>query len=260
MTLTLLAHGSPDPRHARDVASLSGRLTVAGMRSRAAYLDHDRPSPAAVARGLAGEGATATTVVPLLLAPAHHVRMGVPAAVSAMRSAAPTLAVAAAAPVGLHPLVLDAAVELVRDSDLTMGPRTGIILAGTGSRDARAVAAVEALVDEHGRRMVEALGVRAVRAAHLDGGRPIGRIRTLMRCIDGCTSFLVVTLVVADGILRDRIVAAAGRMDLPVVPGTLAATNALADLVVLRAGTAPAPDTAAATAAGATAAPVRSRR
>jgi hypothetical protein len=34
-------------------------------------------------------------------------------------------------------------------------------------------------------------------------------------------------------------------MDLAVVPGTLAGTNALADLVVLRAGTAPAPTTAA---------------
>jgi sirohydrochlorin ferrochelatase len=245
MTLTLLAHGSPDPRHARDVASLSGRLQVAGLPSRAAYLDHDQPSPAAVARRLADEATTATTVVPLLLAPAYHARVDVPAAVSAMRAAAPDLAVAAAAPVGLHPLILDAAVELVRASELPVGPRTGIVLAGTGSRDVRAVAAVEALVAEHGHRVVDALGARAVRAAHLDGGRPVGRIRTLLRCVDGCTNVLVVTLVIADGILRDRIVAAAGRMDLAVVPGTLAGTNALADLVVLRAGTAPAPTTAA---------------
>jgi sirohydrochlorin ferrochelatase len=246
MTLTLLAHGSPDPRHARDVAALSGRLQVAGLRSRAAYLDHDDPSPSAAARRLVEAGATSTTVVPLLLAPAYHARVDVPAAVAAMRASAPRLAVAQAAPVGLHPLVLDAAVELVVDSGLPVGPRTGVILAGTGSRDVRAVAAVEALVAEHGPRVTEALGARAVRAAHLDGGRPMGRIRTLMRCVDGCTSFVVVTLVIADGILRDRIVASAARMDLPVAPGTLAGTNALADLVVLRAGSAEAPRAAGA--------------
>jgi sirohydrochlorin ferrochelatase len=256
MTLTLLAHGSPDPRHARDVASLSGRLQVAGVPSRAAYLDHNEPAAAQVARALQRSGAASTTVVPLLLAPAYHVRVDVPAAISAMRAAAPDLAVAAAEPIGLHPLVLDAAAELVQGSGLPVGPRTGLILAGAGSRDVRAVAAVEGLVTRHGSALRDRLGVRSVRGAYLDGGRPIGRIRTLMRCVDGCTSFLVVTLMIADGILRDRIVAAADRMDLPVVPGTLADTNAMADLVVLRAGTAPAP---VASATSSTSDPARAR-
>ena len=59
--------------------------------------------------------------------------------------------------------------------------------------------------------------------------------------MDGCTSFLVVTLTITDGVLRDRIVAAAARYDLPVAPGSLADTSAVADLVVLRAGSAPPP-------------------
>ena len=84
-----------------------------------------------------------------------------------------------------------------------------------------------------------------MRAAYLDGGRPLGRMRTLMRCVDGCTSFIVVPMVIADGILRDRIVTAADRHDTPVTPGVLADTNAMADLVVLRAGSAPAPTRAA---------------
>ena len=46
MSLTLLAHGSPDPRHARDVGSLVGRLKVAGVQTSAAYLDHHGPSSA----------------------------------------------------------------------------------------------------------------------------------------------------------------------------------------------------------------------
>jgi hypothetical protein len=51
-------------------------------------------------------------------------------------------------------------------------------------------------------------------------------------------------MVIADGILRDRIVTAAARHDVPVTPGVLADTNAMADLVVLRAGSAPVPTAA----------------
>lgn len=241
MTLTLLAHGSPDPRHSRDVSGLVARLRIAGISARAAYLDHTAPAPADVARDLEAAGSGSTTVVPLLVAPAYHARVDVPAAVRAMRTAAPGLAVSAADPIGLHPLLLDAAAELVADSGLGIDGRTGVILAAAGSRDPRAVSAIDSLVRAHGPRLVDRLGARAVRAAYLDGGRPLGRIRTLMRCVDGCTSFVVVTATIADGVLRDRIVATAAHLDLPVAPGSLAGTNALADLVVLRAGSAPAP-------------------
>jgi sirohydrochlorin ferrochelatase len=252
MSLTLLAHGSPDPRHARDVASLAGRLKVAGIATRVAYLDHHAPSPAETARAWQDAGAPDTTVVPLLVSPAYHARVDVPAAITAMRSAAPRLGVAAAEPVGLHPLLLTAAAELIATSGLPVDSRTGIILAAAGSRDLRAVGAMESLFRTQAGTVADSLGARAVRAAYLDGGRPLGRIRTLMRCVDGCTSFIVVPMVIADGILRDRIVTAADRHDTPVTPGVLADTNAMADLVVLRAGSAPAPTRAAS--------PARARR
>lgn len=235
MTLTLLAHGSPDPRHARSVAALVGRLKVAGIAAQAAYLDHQQPSPSTIAATLEAAGTPDTTVVPLLISPAYHARVDVPAAISAMRSAAPGLGVAAAEPVGLHPLLLTAARELVLTSGLPRNSRTGIILATAGSRDLRAVAAMESLFRVHGPVLAEQLGVRAVRAAYLDGGRPLGRIRTLMRCVDGCTSFVAVPMVIADGRLRDRIVTAAGRCDTPVAAGTLTDTNAMVDLITLRA-------------------------
>jgi sirohydrochlorin ferrochelatase len=245
MSLTLLAHGSPDPRHARDVASLAGRLKVAGIATRVSYLDHHSPSPAEAARAWHDDEAPDTTVVPLLISPAYHARVDVPAAITAMRSAAPLLGVAAAEPVGLHPLLLTAAAELIAASGLPVDARTGIILAAAGSRDLRAVGAMESLFRTQAGAMADSLGARSVRAAYLDGGRPLGRIRTLMRCVDGCTSFIVVPMVVADGILRDRIVTAADRHDTPVTPGVLADTNAMADLVVVRAGSAPAPMQAA---------------
>ena len=241
MTLTLLAHGSPDPRHARSVSGLAGRLKVAGIPAQAAYLDHHDPSPVESARSLQRAGARDTTVVPLLISPAYHARVDLPAPIRAMRSAAPHLAVAAADPIGLHPLLLTAAAELITASGLPVDDRTGIILAAAGSRDVRAVGAMESLFRVEGPRIAGDLGVRAVRAAYLDGGRPLGRIRTLMRCVDGCSSFVVVPMVIADGILRDRIVTAAGRYEAAVTPGALADTHALTDLIALRAGSAPAP-------------------
>jgi sirohydrochlorin ferrochelatase len=244
MSLTLLAHGSPDPRHARDVTSLAGRLKVAGIATRVAYLDHHAPSPVEAARAWHGAGTPDTTVVPLLISPAYHARVDVPAAIGAMRASAPGIGVAAADPVGLHPLLLTAAAELIAGSGIPVDARTGIILAAAGSRDLRAVGAMESLFRTQGGALAASLGARAVRAAYLDGGRPLGRMRTLMRCVDGCTSFLVVPMVIADGILRDRIVTAAARHDVPVTPGVLADTNAMADLVVLRAGSAPVPTAA----------------
>lgn len=238
--LTLLAHGSPDHRHARDVESLAERLTASGIPASAAYLDHHSPSPIEAARALVAAGETTTTVVPLLIGSAYHALVDVPLAVAAMRSAAPELAVAAAEPVGMHALVIRAAAELASGS--SVGPRTGIVLAAAGSRDARAAGAIESVVRQHAAALAGAVGARAVRAAYLDGGRPLGRIISLMRRVDGCTSFVVVPLVIADGVLRDRIVTAAQWTQVPVVQGTLSRTDALMDLIVLRAGSAPAPE------------------
>ncbi len=238
MSLTLLAHGSPDPRHARSVSGLAGRLKVKGTAAQVAYLDHHGPGPQASARALAAAGVRTTTVVPLLVSPAYHARVDVPAAVTAMRAAAPALTVRASSPIGLHPLLIEAARELIEASGVPRGPRTGVILAAAGSRDARVVAAMESLFRAEAPAFASVVGIRAMRAAYLDGGRPLGRIRTLMRSVDGCTDFVVVTMVVADGILRDRILAAADRYDALTVPGSLSDTNALAELVVLRAGAA----------------------
>jgi sirohydrochlorin ferrochelatase len=236
MALTLLAHGSPDSRHAHSVDGLVTRLRGNGVRAQAAYLDHHGPTPRDAAVSLRAAGDPETTVVPLLVSPAYHARVDVPKAVTAMQAANPDLEVSVAEPVGMHTLLLAAAAELVTRSGMKLGSRTGIILTATGSRDLRAVNAMESLLRGRGTALAEQLGARAVRAAYLDGGRPFGRIRTLMRCVDGCSSFVAIPMVIADGILRDRIVAAAGRFDTPVTPGALADTDALADLAALRAG------------------------
>lgn len=241
MALTLLAPGSTDLRHARDVAALAARLKLAGIATTVCHLDHHGPSPADAARALVGAGTLATTLVPLLISPDYHSRVDVPVAVRAMRSAAPALAVAAAEPVGLHPGVLDGCAELAEDAGSPVDGRTGVIVATAGSLDLRVIAAVEALVRRAGPALAARLGARSVRVAHLEGGRPIGAVRTLMQRIDGCERVIVVPALMTDGRTRDRVVSAAQRYDLPVIEGALARTNAMADLVVMRAGSAPAP-------------------
>jgi sirohydrochlorin ferrochelatase len=51
----------------------------------------------------------------------------------------------------------------------------------------------------------------------------------------GTERVLVVTYMVADGVLRDRMVTYAEKAGAEVVPGSLGETDALADLVVQRA-------------------------
>jgi sirohydrochlorin ferrochelatase len=79
--IVLLAHGSPDPRHAEGVERVARRVRrrAAGYRVHTAYLDHHLPSPAEVAADLTGG-----VLVPLLLTGAYHVRVDVPAAAAAM--------------------------------------------------------------------------------------------------------------------------------------------------------------------------------
>ena len=242
MSLTLLAHGSPDPRHARDVASLAGRLRVAGHAAGVAYLDHHAPSPEEAARSLLRSGATDDD---------RRRAPGQPGPPCALRRARGHRddALGRARVLGSRPLSRSACIPCcwrrprswwrAPSCPSTRAPESSWSLPAPGT--CAPWASMEALFRSRGGALAEALGARSVRAAYLDGGRPLGRIRTLMRCVDGCTSFVVVPMVIADGIMRDRIVTAAERHDMPVTPGVLADTSALADLVVLRAASAPAP-------------------
>jgi sirohydrochlorin ferrochelatase len=237
VTTTLLAHGSPDPRHARDVRALAGRVRAAGLPTEVAFLEHDDPDPATAARALAAGGVAVTVVVPLLVGTAYHARVDVPTALATMRAAAPAVSVLPAEPIGLHPLVLRAAEELVVGSGVPLTPSTGMILAAAGSRDQRAAAAVDALVRGGAAALAARLGVAEVRAAFLEGGPPLAAVGDHLRHDHGCVDLVVATLVIADGILRDRIVGSATALGMTVAPGALADTEALARLVAQRATT-----------------------
>ena len=88
MTTVLVAHGSPDPRHSvtleRLRARVAGPLLAAGCGpTRLAYIEHDHPRPHEL-QDLSGE----VTVVPMLITPAMHARVDIPAVVQQLAECA----------------------------------------------------------------------------------------------------------------------------------------------------------------------------
>lgn len=72
----LVAHGSPDPRHARAMCSLSAQLTDRGAPTEVAYLEHDQPS---LHQWLARSSPASTVpVLGLFLSPGLHARVDLP--------------------------------------------------------------------------------------------------------------------------------------------------------------------------------------
>jgi uroporphyrin-III C-methyltransferase/precorrin-2 dehydrogenase/sirohydrochlorin ferrochelatase len=223
-SLVLLAHGSPDPRHAKGVEKIAEQVRRRWSgHVHAAYLDHHSPSATDVARRLNGG-----VLVPLLLTTAYHVRKDVPEAVAAM-DALGRGRYAVAGALGPDRLVFAAADELLARAGYGPDPHTGVVLFAGGSSDREAISTIDEAV---GSRPVSGWGPWAVAA--LAGGDEIDVVADRLRA-DGTERVLVVTYMVADGVLRDRMVTYAEKAGAEVVPGSLGETDALADLVVQRA-------------------------
>jgi sirohydrochlorin ferrochelatase len=227
--VVLLAHGSPDPRHARGVEALAARVRglAPGRAVHTAYLDHHPPTPAEAAAA-AGRGA----VVPVLLTPAYHVRVDVPDAVSAMGAAAPGPFWATAS-LGPDPLLLAAAAEVLDRAGIAPDPGTAVVLYAAGSSDSAAVATITATLAAH----PPAGDWGPWRVAALDGGQALPAV--LGELPSEVRRTVAVSFMVAEGILRDRMVTACDDAGIPMVAGTLADTDAVARLVLRRADSLP---------------------
>jgi sirohydrochlorin ferrochelatase len=227
--VVLLAHGSPDPRHARGVEALAARVRgLAPHRPvHTAYLDHHPPTPAEAAVA-AGSG----PVVPVLLTPAYHARVDVPDAVTAMSSAAPGPFWATAS-LGPDPLLLAAAVEVLARAGIAPDPGTAVVLYAAGSSDSAAVATITATLAEH--PPSGAWG--PWRVAALDGGQALPAV--LADLSGEAERTVAVSFMVAEGILRDRMVTLCDEAGIPMVAGAVGDTDAVARLVLARADSLP---------------------
>ena len=228
--IVLLAHGSPDPRHARGVEVLAShvRELVPHRPVHTAYLDHHPPSPREAGVGL---GAHAV-VVPVLLTPAFHAKVDVPNAVDELARVSGAQ-VTLASPLGPHARLLEAVEELLAAQGISPDPTTAVLLYAAGSSDSEAVATVDRTIRDHPRQGWGPWGVAA-----LEGGSTIDQV--LRRLPDEVDRTVVVSFMVAEGVLRDRMAQQCGRAGISMVSGALAQTSALAQLVVERADSLPA--------------------
>lgn len=215
--VVLLAHGSPDPRHRDAIEAQAERLRAQrGADVRCAYLETDEPSPATLGAGLTGE----VVVVPMLITPAYHARVDVPAA--ARDLGAGGAAVTVTGSLGPDPLLLDACRERLTEHGL---PADRVLLVAGGSSDGQAAATLAGLLADHGPAGWSSTTLAD--AASEDPGT---------RDLDVPSPPVVVPFVLAEGVLHDKVATLADRLGCRAAPGGLLGTDALDALVARRAG------------------------
>ncbi|WP_432061332.1 sirohydrochlorin chelatase [Streptomyces sp. S1] len=154
--LVAVGHGSRDPRARATLLRLLDRVRELrpGLDVRLAHIELNAPLLDETLAGLAAEGREAV-LVPLLFAPGHHVTHDLPAAAAV--AAAPGLRARVAAPLGAHPLLVDALAGRLAEAGWAPGEydrRTaGVVLAAAGSRDPRSGAETRRIAALLGERL-----------------------------------------------------------------------------------------------------------
>ena len=212
MTTVLIAHGSPDPRHASTLERLRSRVEaplrdVGHGETHLVYLEHDHPRPEEIGRDLQGE----VTVVPMLITPAMHARVDIPAAVRQLGVTGASVRLVAA--LGGDSLLLDAIDERLRAAGHE--PDEDVLLVAGGSSSGQAGQSIRNLLEAHPRAGWMTMTLAAPRA-----GAMTGRV--------------IVPATLAEGVLHDKVEALAEAAGSPFVGGGLADTDALARLVLRR--------------------------
>lgn len=222
----MIAHGSPDPRHREGVERLVDAVrdrVRPGRGVGACYLDHHGPSPSE----LAGELGRSAVAVPVLLTPAYHARVDVPAAVRALAAAGADVQLRP--PLGPDVRLLDACEELLAAAGVVPDPDTAVVLFVAGASDTGAVATVGETIETSPRT-----GWGRWAVAALEGGEAVENVVSRLQGV--ADRVVAVPFMIAEGMLRDRMVLRCDALAVPMVAGSLSQTAALADLVIARAG------------------------
>jgi sirohydrochlorin ferrochelatase len=226
--VVLLAHGSRDPRHARDVSRMRDRVATAlpphvadRITVWASYLELCGPQPTA----LPIPPGASVTLLPLFLAEGYHLRNDVPVVASELA--------ANGAMVDLLPAPLMATsgwpLRLLNSLDPLSG--TTVLVVTAGSSDTRVVDAWDAAARRWSSVLVSRGGTGAVRVAHATG--PGTRPETVARQAgrDGVPVSTLVPALVADGHFADRARASAAALG-SAVTDVVGTTDAFTEHVV----------------------------
>ncbi|MEU6842200.1 sirohydrochlorin chelatase [Streptomyces sp. NPDC046716] len=153
--LVLVAHGSRNPAALATVTELVAgiRALRPGLTVRLGHIELNAPL---LGDTLADLPAGPAVLVPLLLSRGHHVKRDIPAAAAA----ADHLLTRVAAPLGPHPLLVDALHDRLTEAGWPEGPEpeperrsTGVVLAAAGSRDPQAAVDTRRTADLLARRL-----------------------------------------------------------------------------------------------------------
>jgi len=215
-----VAHGSKDPRAAATIESLLGlvRTRLTGVDVRAAYLGHATPSLPRVLGTL--QDNDRVTVLPLLLTDAYHSKVDIP------RLLPGTVAYGNA--LGPHPLLIQALGRRLVQAGVTPDSGTAVVLAGTGSSDPAANAAV-ARVAAAWRRSV---GWRTVVPAFASAASPTPAEAVAALRENG--DVVVATYLLAPGLFGDRVRDTSLAAGATAVSAALGAAPEVADVIADR--------------------------
>ncbi|MFM9369676.1 sirohydrochlorin chelatase [Streptomyces sp. Da 82-17] len=227
--LVVVAHGSRDPRTLATVRSLLDAVR-ARRPELAVHLGHIELNEPLLPDTLARLAPGRAVLVPLLLGRGYHVKHDLPAAAAA----APHLDARVAAPLGPHPLLVDALHDRLVEAGFPPGAAPagyGVVLAAAGSRDP------EGLADTRGTAaaLAERLGVPVV-PAYASAASPTVPEAVRALAARGCGRVAVASYFTAPG--RFAAQSAQAATAAPGVPGVASAPlgthPAVAELLLLR--------------------------
>ncbi len=233
MTVLLgVAHGSKDPASQEVVEALLARAAALrpGLRTAAAYVDNASPSIRAALDDLVAAGATDVVVLPLLLTPASHSKTDIAASVQAGRLAHPGVRLRYGRPLGPHPALVEVLAQRLAEAGVRDEDPVVLVAGGALDPDANAQVAATA------RLLFEGRAWPTVDIAFASTARPtvpeaLERLRA-----QGFGRAAVARYFLGPGFLPRLVERQAGAVDGldVVVSAPLGATDALADLVLLR--------------------------
>lgn len=231
--LIALAHGSRDPRSVATITTLTevvGRLRP-DLRVEPAFLDLATPTFEESVDKLVAEGHDEIVVVPLLLSDAYHATTDVPAIVAAAEDRHYGVRIRFTRVLGLDAAIFHVLDRRLREALTANRVREldGLVLAGAGSSDPVANAAIARAARQWGKRhhlpTIAAFASQAPPAA----GEAVRALRA-----DGRRHVAVGLLFLAPGFLTDRVTELALEAGAITVAEPLGVAPEIAEVIVAR--------------------------
>jgi sirohydrochlorin ferrochelatase len=231
--LIALAHGSRDPRSVATITALTEAVACLrpDLRVAPAFLELAEPSFDQTIDGLVAEGYDEIVVVPLLLSKAYHATEDVPAVIADAEERHEGVRIRMTKVLGLEPAVFHVLDRRLREALAANRVREldGLVLAGAGSSDPVANAAIARAARQWGKRhhlpTIAAFASQAPPAA----GEAVRALRA-----DGRRHIAVGLLFLAPGFLTDRVAELALEAGAVAVAKPLGAEREVAEVILAR--------------------------